>query len=201
VSGADYDPDTLAFYEGQAATYAHRPQDGRFEPLWRFLDGLPPGAAILELGCGGGRDAAEMIRLGYVVTPTDGSPAMAAQAQQRLGMPVRVMRFEELDAEAAFDAVWANASLLHARAETLPDVLARVRRALRPGGRFFASFKLGEGGDRDKFGRYYNFPTEAALLAAYEAAGPWASGTTEGVSGGGYDGVERDWLMCLAPKP
>ncbi len=153
MSGAEYDPDTLAFYEGQAATYAHRPHDGRFERLWRFLDALPPGAAILELGCGGGSDAAEMIRLGFAVTPTDGSPAMAAQARERLGMPVRVMRFEELDDEAAFDAVWANASLLHARAEGLPDVLARVRRALRPGGRFFASFKLGDGGDRDKFGR------------------------------------------------
>jgi SAM-dependent methyltransferase len=201
VSGAGYDPDTLAFYEGQATIYAHRPHDGRFEPLWRFLDGVAPGAKILELGCGGGRDAAEMIRLGFAVTPTDGSPAMAAQAEQRLGMPVRVMRFEELDAEAAFDAVWASASLLHARADALPDVLAKVRRALRPGGRFFASFKLGEGGDRDKFGRYYNFPTKAGLLAAYEAAGPWASLSTHGVNGSGYDGVDRDWLMCLAVRP
>jgi SAM-dependent methyltransferase len=116
-------------------------------------------------------------------------------------MPVRVMRFEELDAEAAFDAVWASASLLHARADALPDVLAKVRRALRPGGRFFASFKLGEGGDRDKFGRYYNFPTKAGLLAAYETAGPWASLSTHGVSGSGYDGVDRDWLMCLAVRP
>ncbi len=80
-------------------------------------------------------------------------------------------------------------------------MLARVRRALRPGGRFFASFKLGDGGDRDKFGRYYNFPTEAALLAAYDAAGPWASLQTERGSGGGYDGVARDWLMCVAARP
>ena len=198
---ADYDPETLAFYEGQAATYAHRPHDGRFERLWRFLEGLPAGAAILELGCGGGRDAAEMIRLGYAVTPTDGSPAMAAQAQQRLGVPVRVMRFEELDAEAAFDAVWASASLLHARASALPGIFARIRRALRAGGRFCAGFKRGDGEGFDSLGRYYNFPTEAALRDAYAAAGPWRSFEIEHEEGGGYDGVRRHWLVCLAVRP
>jgi len=197
-----YDRETLAFYEREAPIYAGRPpHPNGFPWLWRFLEGLPPGAAILELGCGGGRDAEEMIRLGYDVTPTDGSPAMAAEAERRLGCPVRVMRFEELEAEAAFDAVWANASLLHARAAQLPDVLAAVRRALRPGGRFFASYKLGAGEGRDPLGRYYNFPTAAALQAAYEAAGPWASVDTGDTIGAGYDGVTREWMMLTVTRP
>ncbi|HEX3406401.1 MAG TPA: class I SAM-dependent methyltransferase [Caulobacteraceae bacterium] len=203
---AGYDAKTLAFYEREAAIYTGRPAHaGGFPWLWRFLEELPRGAAILELGCGGGRDAQEMIRLGYAVTPTDGSPAMAAEAERRLGRPVRVMRFEELGAEAAFgaafDAVWANATLLHVRAAKLPSVLAAVRGALKPGGRFFASYKLGAGEGRDRFGRYYNFPTEAALLAAYATAGPWASLDSGDAIGAGYDGVTRNWMMLTVTRP
>jgi SAM-dependent methyltransferase len=196
-----YDAATLAFYEREARVYTAQPSDGRFPWLTPFLDALAPGAAILELGCGGGRDAEEMIRRGFRVTPTDGSPAMAAEAERRLGRPVRVMPFDALDADADHDAVWANASLLHADAASLPEIFARVRRALRPGGRFFASFKQGEGEDRDSLGRYHNFPTEAALRVAYEAAGPWRSLDIDHAEGGGYDGVPRHWLRCLAVRP
>lgn len=197
----DYDPATFAFYEREAQVYAARPHDGQFPQLWRFLEDLAPGAEILELGCGGGRDAAEMIRLGYRVTPTDGSPAMAAKAEQRLGRPVRVMTFDALEAEQAYDAVWASASLLHARAAALPDIFARIRRALRPGGRFCAGFKGGDGEGYDRLGRYYNFPTEAALRSAFAAAGPWRSLDIDHAEGGGYDGVPRDWLICQAVRP
>jgi SAM-dependent methyltransferase len=196
-----HDADTIAFYDQEAATYAARPQDTRFRRLGRFLDELEPGAKLLELGCGGGRDAEEMIRRGFDVTPTDGSPGMAAEAARRLGRPVHVLRFEDLNVETAFDAVWANASLLHAPADALPSILAKVRRALRPRGRFFASYKAGEGPGRDSLGRYYNFPSEDALKAAYQAGGPWLWLKIEHAEGGGYDGVARDWLMCLATRP
>ncbi len=205
AGGDGYDPETLAYYEREADFYANRPHDGRFAPLWRFLEGLPQGAHVLELGCGGGHDAEEMTRLGYRVTPTDGSPAMAAQAERRLGRPVRVLRFDELDADAAydavFDAIWANASLLHVRPAALPGVLAAVRRALKPGGRFFASYKLGEGEGRDKFGRYFSFPPEAELRQAYAAAGPWANVETEAAHGVGLEGVPRDWLAFTVRRP
>jgi SAM-dependent methyltransferase len=194
-----HDAATIAFYDQEAPVYAARQQDEKLTRLGRFLDALSPGASILELGCGGGRDAAEMLRRGFDVTPTDGSPGMAAEAERRLGRPVRVMRFEDLDAEAAYDAVWANASLLHAPADALASILAKVRRALRPGGRFLASFKAGDGPARDRLGRYYNFPSEAALRAAYAAAGPWSL-EIDHAHGGGYDGVARDWLICLAVR-
>jgi len=197
---AEHDPQTLAFYEREAAVYAARGQRPDFARLDAFLAALPPGAEILELGCGGGRDAAEMIRRGFAVTPTDGSPALAAEAERRLARPVRVMRFEELDAQGAYDAVWASASLLHAPMAALPAILGRIRRALRPGGRLFASFKAGDGEGRDRLGRYYNFPTQPALAAAYAAAGPWSSLDIQTAPGGGYDGVERQWLFCTAVR-
>ena len=194
-----HDADTLAFYDREAAAYAAR-QRGAPVRLQAFLEQLRPRARILELGCGAGQDAELMTAAGFEVTPTDGSAGLAAEAEARLGRPVRVMRFEELDETAAYDGVWANACLLHVPEDGLADVLARIHRALKPGGRFHTGFKAGDGGGRDSLGRYYNFPDEARLRAAYGVAGDWAALTITPGKGGGFDGVMRDWLFVDAVK-
>ena len=194
-----HDADTLAFYDREAAAYAAR-QRGAPVRLQAFLEQLRPRARILELGCGAGQDAELMTAAGFEVTPTDGSAGLAAEAEARLGRPVRVMRFEELDETAAYDGVWANACLLHVPEDGLADVLARIHRALKPGGRFHTGFKAGDGGGRDSLGRYYNFPDEARLRAAYGAAGDWAALTITPGKGGGFDGVMRDWLFVDAVR-
>ena len=194
-----HDADTLAFYDREAAAYAAR-QRGAPVRLQAFLEQLRPRARILELGCGAGQDAELMTAAGFEVTPTDGSAGLAAEAEARLGRPVRVMRFEELEDVAAYDAVWANACLLHVPEDGLADVLARIHRALKPGGRFYAGFKSGDGGDRDSLGRYYNFPSEESLRKAYGAAGDWAALELTAGQGGGFDGVMRDWLFVDVVK-
>lgn len=118
-----YDDQTLQFYADTAPTYVASGPGGASRNLPGFLPLLPAGARILELGCGGGRDAAAMLAAGHDVDPTDGTPAIARQAEAFLGRPVRVMRFDELDAVAAYDAVWANASLLHVPRPDLPVIL------------------------------------------------------------------------------
>ncbi|HEX4196490.1 MAG TPA: class I SAM-dependent methyltransferase [Caulobacteraceae bacterium] len=198
----EHDDETLAFYDREAAVYAaraRRPAE-RNARLEAFLARLAPGASILELGTGGGQDAEAMIAAGFEVAPTDGSAGLAVEAQRRLGRPVRVMRFEALDERERYDAVWANASLLHVPEEGLADVLARVCRALKRGGLFFASFKGGDGGGRDRLGRYYNFVSRPRLEAAYGEAGAWIELSVCEEPGGGYDGVERTWLMVTAVK-
>lgn len=192
------DADTLAFYDREAKTYAARARGEGSPHLKAFMAGLAPGARVLELGCGGGQDAEVLLGAGFDVVPTDGSAGLAAVAEARLGRPVRVMRFEELADVAAYDGVWANACLLHVPEQGLSAILARIRAALRPGGLFSASYKSGTGGGRDSLGRYYNFPTRTALVGAYEAAGPWSSIEVEEAQGGGYDKVERLWLIVSA---
>ncbi len=70
------DAATLAFYEAQAPHYTAWSGQRAHRHLEPFLDRLKPEAKILELGCGGGRDAARIIERGFRVQPTDGSPAM-----------------------------------------------------------------------------------------------------------------------------
>lgn len=141
-----------------------------------------------------------MLGRGFEVTATDGSVRLAAIAQARIRQPVTVMRFEQLEAHARYDAVWANASLHHAPLEALPGILARIHRALKPGGLFEAGFKSGQGPGRDGLGRYYSFPTAATLQAAYAAAGAWSACEIAESVGRGYDNVERPWLHVRARK-
>jgi SAM-dependent methyltransferase len=196
------DDPTLRFYAERAAAYAAESRTGPAARLGAFLDLLPAGALVLELGCGNGQDAAAMLARGFRADPTDGSPEMAAQASARLGRPVRVMPFDALDAEAVYDAVWAHACLLHVPWAGLPGVLRRIRRALKPGGLFEASYKggAGAGEGRDRFGRYYSYPDRESLTAAYALSGDWSVSVEEG-EGKGYDGIVTPWLHVRARRP
>lgn len=191
------DDPTLRFYSENAALYARHATQPTGQRLDAFLAALPPGGKILELGCGNGRDAAHMLARGFDVEATDGTPELAAEAGKRLGRPVAILRFEDLDATGAYDGIWASASLLHVPAETLVDVLTRIRRALRSGGIFTASFKAGTGEGRDALGRYYNYPDAESLLATYRSAS-WTEPTLETAAGSGYDGQPTDWLWVAA---
>jgi SAM-dependent methyltransferase len=190
---------TSSFYTANAAVYAARDRNLPRKRLDAFLDALPAGAAILELGCGGGQDAAYMLSSGFDVTPTDGSPELAKEAEKHIGKPVRVMCFETLDSSDAFDGVWAEASLLHVPRSTLPDVLDRIFQALKTDGIFHASFKAGKAEGHDKFGRYYNYPS-ATWLEAMLSAGGWKTIVTTEADGGGFDGEPTKWLHVKAQK-
>lgn len=155
---------------------------------------------MLELGCGGGRDAAAMVAMGFDVDATDGTPAFVELASARLPRPARLMRFDQLDADGAYDGVWANASLLHVPWPALPDVLAAVHRALKPGGWHAASFKSGDGGGRDVRGRYYNYPSPQALVGAYRGAADWSEFKWRTDSFVGWDGVPTPWIMLFARR-
>jgi SAM-dependent methyltransferase len=193
------DDDTLAFYRQHAAAYAARGQPASASELQRFLALLPPRAKILELGCGAGQDSEAMILHGFEVTPTDGTPELAARAAQRLGIPVDVLLFENLDAVRAYQGVWASACLLHLPRAALAGVLDRIFAALTPGGVFYASFKAGAEEGRDGLGRFYNYPSAEWLRAACKPS-RWQQIDLWTTAGGGFDNVATDWLHLIAVK-
>jgi SAM-dependent methyltransferase len=193
------DHSTDRFYAQNAAQYAADTQRRDFGRLDAFIARLPEGARVLELGCGAGHDSAHMLARGIDVRPTDGTAEMAAEAERRLGVAVGVLPFDALSDFACFDAVWANACLLHVPRNGLPDVIGRIARALKSGGLFYASYKTAADDTVDRFGRYYNNPSADALLRIYEAAGLVAI-EVDARAGGGYDGVPTDWLHVTAVK-
>lgn len=96
-----------------------------------------PGERILDLGCGDGALTAKIQAAGCRVLGVDASADMV-DAARRLGLDVRVGDGEALDFEGEFDAVFSNAALHWMRRPE--KVVAGVRRALKPGGRFVGEF-------------------------------------------------------------
>jgi trans-aconitate methyltransferase len=93
------------------------------------------GERILDLGCGDGVLTERLVAAGADVVGVDASQAMVDAARAR-GLDAHVVDGEELAFDREFDAVFSNAALHWMRD---PDtVIAGVRRALRPGGRFVA---------------------------------------------------------------
>lgn len=154
---------SLDYYDIQASRFFAETVEVDMAPLRaRFLERLPPGAAILDAGCGSGRDARVFRELGYTVTAIEPAPALARLAAVHCAQPVVIRRFQDLDWERCFDGIWACASLLHVPLAELPDVLQRLARALRPGGVLYASFKYGRG-ERERGGRRFTDLDEAGL--------------------------------------
>ncbi|HEY2840364.1 MAG TPA: class I SAM-dependent methyltransferase [Pirellulales bacterium] len=193
------DPGTLEFYRRNADSYAAWAKAPSTR-LVGFLGLLPAGASILELGCGAGNHAAEMLARGFVLHATDGSPEMAEIASRRLNHPVAAMRFDELDEHEAFDGVWANACLLHVPKEELPGILVRIHRALKAGGLFYASYKAGDGDGRDSIGRYYNYVSADWLRATYAGAGSWQTISFDTSEIKSFDGAPATMLHVVMRK-
>lgn len=202
ISMPKHDKQTLNFYSEFAPTYVTSGHGKVSRHLAEFLEILPVGSRVLELGCGGGRDAQAMITAGYHVDPTDGSPSIVKKAEERLQVPVQILRFEDLDVVEEYDAVWANASLLHVPRAELPGILSKVRVALKPGGLHHATYKAGGCEGRDRHGRYFNYPSRDQLIHMYERSGAWDVISVSEYEGGGFDkGVKDPWLAIMARRP
>lgn len=159
---------TLKYYDDNAEGFAGTTADLAFSDIQdRFLKHLEPGALILDLGCGSGRDSRYFLSKGYAVEAVDGSEEMVRIARQVTGLPVKQMLFSELDETDRYDGIFACASLLHVPSEKLPDIIRRVIKALKNNGIFYVSFKYG---DQEGYrnGRYFTDLKEDAFAQLME---------------------------------
>jgi len=132
-----------------------------------FIDCLPPGARILDAGCGSGRDVKAFSELGFIVEAFDASAELVALARQLSGKAVMQMRFQDVDAVERYDGIWCCASLLHVSKAELPGVMTKLAMALKPGGVGYLSFKHGRG-EREKDGRRFTDMDRAGLQKLIE---------------------------------
>lgn len=135
----------MNYYDSNAQHYFDKTAYADMKELYDMvLPDLPKTARILDLGCGSGRDAAYFMSQGYEVMAIEPSQGLACLARENFGIEVLPYRMQDIKFEAEFDLIWACASLIHLKFEEMPDMWKRLRRALRAGGRIFASFKKGE---------------------------------------------------------
>ena len=154
---------TAFYYEDHAKEYAELTVKADMSPAYdRFLAYLPAGAAILDAGCGSGRDSLCFMKKGYDVTMLDASEGMCNCAEELTGRKALCMGFHEIEFADRFDGIWACASLLHVSEKELENVLAIFHRALKRDGVLYASWKYGEA-ERMDGRRFYCDMTEEKL--------------------------------------
>lgn len=135
---------TLNYYNTNAHSFVSSTLSVDFSQTQdKFLHLLPLAATILDFGCGSGRDTKYFLDAGMQVDATDGSEELCRLASEYTGIPVRQMLFEELDAKAQYDGIWACSSILHLSQESLKDVLKKMIAALKENGIIYTSFKYG----------------------------------------------------------
>jgi SAM-dependent methyltransferase len=164
---------TLAHYQRGApgfweATRDHDVTQNR-AALLDAIEAAPP-LAILDLGCGPGRDLAFFASLGHEAIGLDGCPAFCEMARAHAGVEVWQQDFLALALPAGrFDGIFANASLFHVPGQELPRVLGELRAALRPRGVLFSSNPRGggeEGWSGDRYGAYHDWEAWRAIVTA-----------------------------------
>jgi SAM-dependent methyltransferase len=199
---------TIRAYDDHAPDYRDAPADlppAIATAVGRFVGRVPAGGRVLEIGSGTGRDALALEQAGLSVRRTDITPAFVEllrggghQADQV--DPLRDDLADPAAPDAAYDGVWANASLLHVDRDELPTVLARLAQATRPGGELFMSVKEGDGEDWSIHGnvtapRFFTFWRDEPLRSMVEAAG-WS--VREIVRARGHD--SEQWLGVMAAR-
>ena len=185
------------------------PQDPLvFSALEEMAPDLPPGGAVLDLGCGAGIPATLWLaRRGFAVTGVDLSEKQLNLARRLVpGATFLKADMTKLDfGPKTFDAVVAFHSVIHVPREEHPALLRKIHRWLRPGGLFLATLTLtdfeGEDGDWEGWGApmrwsHYDAETNVTLLRRSGFDVIYA----EPRAGGGTGKAEETWLWVLARK-
>lgn len=172
----DHVATTIASYNAFADEFAQKTVT--YSPAQErdvFLSKLPTHAAILDAGCGPGRDSGYFSLKGHEVTGIDLSTKFIQIAKQTVPnatftlMDLRKITFSD----KTFDGIWACASLLHLERTEVPAVLAAFYRILKPGGTLFVLVKEGVGkklvrsamaGSKRQFFTFFQLPAIRTLV-------------------------------------
>ena len=140
--------DTIDYYDRTARHYATlispEPPAWLGEALQRFADLVVPGAPVLEIGSGTGRDADWLAARGVQIHRTDVAAGFI-ELQAERGQTVHLLDIVRDELGGPYGGVLAVAVLMHIPRAELAGVLRRITAALLPGAPLLACTREGQG--------------------------------------------------------
>jgi SAM-dependent methyltransferase len=166
---------TLAHYNERADHFWEGTRDHDVQQniaaLLQSIEGEPP-YALLDFGCGPGRDLRVFTELGHIAVGLEGAERFVEMARIYSGCEVWHQDFLKLDLpDKYFDGIFANASLFHVPGCELPRVLKELCMSLKPGGVLFSSNPRGnneEGWNHGRYGAYHDIKMWQGYMTAAE---------------------------------
>ena len=127
-------PGTTAFYDEWAVSGEEAPRSAMSR---HFESAFAPGARVLDVGCGKGRDVVALLDMGFAAFGVEPNEAMRAHAiarDPRMAGRVESAALPELGQpfDGGFDGVVCSAVLMHLTADALPASMAALGAVLRP---------------------------------------------------------------------
>lgn len=140
--------ETIAYYDRCSGVLSAQYARADMSWLCQKIECLiPPGACILEVGCGNGRDARKLASKGFSVTACDASPGMLAHARVdgkhgNLKFLCRAFPLQEDDdlLSSRFDLVLSIAMIMHLPQDQLALFVKQVSSMLNVNGKVFLSW-------------------------------------------------------------
>lgn len=175
------DTQTLSYYSIHADEVARRYESAPSSLADRFPQAFVTGGRILDIGCGSGRDLAELARQGFLPYGIDGTPELVRLAQEihpeLKGRVVEgILPGAELPFGGNFDGVLCSAVLMHLEQGHLPDVVAFIKDCMKRGGQLLYSvpskrLDATSTENRDKAGRLFIPDSAGTLQRLFEDVG------------------------------
>jgi ubiquinone/menaquinone biosynthesis C-methylase UbiE len=161
----DRERQTIEYYDRYAEEWAQRRKKTTEPSFWneelRELNRLKvPEGKILELGSGSGREALELIEMGYEYTGVDVSQELLKIARKRspFSQFLHTTAYHLPFAPETFDAFFSWAMLPHIPKHRIDEALSSLKRVLKPGAMGFIAMREGEGEKQEKeTGRWFSY--------------------------------------------
>ncbi|MFZ5951531.1 MAG: class I SAM-dependent methyltransferase [Candidatus Rifleibacteriota bacterium] len=199
---------TLSYYEKHAVELCARYESARLDSFYEALfNYFFPGARLLEVGCGSGRDAAKAMSQGYLIEAVDGSQNLLEEAVRLHPELQSHLHFLRLPAplpfkDHQFDGFYSVACLMHFADEEIAEILTELHRVLVPGGRGLVSVPARRDDVShegiDEHGRIFNVMPAELWVEMFRKQGFAARPGREEPDGAGRDGIS--WISYFLEK-